>query len=363
MAVDRSDNVYVYEPSRFGSGAIVRFNQSGAPTRVGSVTGYSLDSAISVDGTGNVFVTDGFRLIKVTASTALPFGGLFGFSGDGGPAVAGGWENPAGATFAANGDLYFLDQVNNRVRKISGFASKKAPAISQVGIVNAASLVGGPIAPGELISIFGSGFSSPGLLTARAQNNSLPGVLGSTRVFFGNTAGAIAAVTENQINAFVPYGVVGPSFDIIVDVDGIPSTAVTTSVTVAAPGLSSANGSGTGQGAILNQDGSYNSPAHPAARGSVISLYGTGEGLVAPTLPDGALEIAAPFSRPVASPVEVTIGGQNAELLYAGSAPSLPVGVFQVNVRIPASVSPGDVPIIVKVGSSAAARQITVAVQ
>ena len=94
----------------------------------------------------------------------------------------------------------------------------------------------------------------------------------------------------------------------------------------------------------------------------MVSLFGTGEGAVSPALPDGALVISTPFSAPVASPINVTIGGQKADILYAGSAPSLPAGVFQLNVRIPTGLAPGEAPILVTLGSSTGTQQISVAV-
>ena len=128
------------------------------------------------------------------------------------------------------------------------------------------------------------------------------------------------------------------------------------------PGLATADQSGSGPGAILNQDSSVNTAANPAARGSIISLFGTGEGLVSPQLLSGGLSISTPYSTTVA-PVTATIGGQPAEVTYAGSAPLAPVGVFQINVKIPAAVSPGAAPVIVSVGEIATTKSVTVAVR
>ena len=133
-------------------------------------------------------------------------------------------------------------------------------------------------------------------------------------------------------------------------------------VVSAAPGLATADQSGSGPGAILNQDLSLNGPANPAARGSVISLFGTGEGLISPQLLSGDLSISTPYSTTVA-PVTATIGGQPAEVTYAGAAPLAPVGVFQINVKIPAAVSPGAAPVIVSVGDIATTKSVTVAVR
>ena len=91
-------------------------------------------------------------------------------------------------------------------------------------------------------------------------------------------------------------------------------------------------------------------------------MFGTGEGAIAPAIPSGYLNISTPFSVPTL-PVTVTIGGQQAEVSYAGEAPLEPAGVIQINARIPVAIAPGNVPISVSIGSIPTARQITVAVR
>jgi uncharacterized protein (TIGR03437 family) len=103
--------------------------------------------------------------------------------------------------------------------------------------------------------------------------------------------------------------------------------------------LFSLDGSGIGQAAALNQDGTLNSESNPAARGSIVVLYGTGIGPTDPALPDGGLgplsldELARP-SGVLQAAIDDT-----ADILYAGSAPGLINGVAQFNLRIPATVS------------------------
>jgi uncharacterized protein (TIGR03437 family) len=369
IGTDPHDNVYVIGHNNTGQNPVVRFDQTGHPSQLGTAFGDSTLSpspfiSIAGDAEGNAWFTDGLRINKYTATTQEAVSQFQGFSGDGGPMVAAYFYNPSRLAFAPSGDLYVLDQSNNRVRRIRGSPPKNPPLISQGGIVNAASLTGGAIAPGELISIFGSNFGLAAPQTSIAQNNSLPRVLGSTRVFFNSSVGAIIAATADQINVFVPYSVAGtPSISVFVDVDGIRSAPITVPIAASAIGLSSADSSGTGQGAILNQDSSYNGRNNPASPGSVISLFGTGEGITSPALPDGALVLSTPVPAPIASPIMVSIGGQPAEILYAGSAPSLPVGAFQLNVRVPVSIAPGDAAVSATVGSSSTVRRITCAVQ
>jgi uncharacterized protein (TIGR03437 family) len=161
---------------------------------------------------------------------------------------------------------------------------------------------------------------------------------------------------------FVPYDVsADTSIQVIIDVDGVISAPVTVPLAASAFGLSTADASGSGQGAIFNQDGTYNSHSNPAARGSIVTLFGTGEGVTTPALPDGALVISTPYSTTQA-PVAVKFGGQTAEIEYAGAAPFLPTGVFQINATIPSGVTPGDVPITVSIGGISTTKTVTVAV-
>ena len=148
----------------------------------------------------------------------------------------------------------------------------------------------------------------------------------------------------------------------IVDVDGVLSDPVTVPVEPSAFGISTHDASGSRQGAIFNQDGSLNSKANPAARGSIVTLFGTGEGVTTPVLPDGALVISTPYSKPQ-PPVIVKFADQTADVQYAGAAPFLPTGVLQINATIPNGVTPGDVPITVSIAGISTTRTVTVAVQ
>jgi uncharacterized protein (TIGR03437 family) len=108
--------------------------------------------------------------------------------------------------------------------------------------------------------------------------------------------------------------------------------------------------SGKGPGAIVNQNGTVNSAAHPAPRGSIVSLYGTGGGATTPLLLDGYLDVAAPYGL-ISSTVQVPVGGQSASVPYAGGAPYLINGAFQMNVQIPATATTGLADLVVSVGS------------
>jgi uncharacterized protein (TIGR03437 family) len=188
---------------------------------------------------------------------------------------------------------------------------------------------------------------------------------------FGSVAAPILYVSATQINAIVPYPVLNPnsnitggSIPITVINDGAFSTAFTVAVTNTAPGIFSANQSGNGQGAILNSNLSANSANNPAPKGSIISIYATGEGAITPATTTGTIfGPSLPLPAPIAS-VSVTIGGQPAMVSYAGEAPTLVDGVLQVNVTVPMNIPSGNQLVVLTIGGATNTRQsITVAVE
>jgi uncharacterized protein (TIGR03437 family) len=141
---------------------------------------------------------------------------------------------------------------------------------------------------------------------------------------------------------------------------GASSAPVAVAVAQTAPGVFTADGSGRGQAAAVNQDGTKNGAAAPAAAGSVISLFATGEGQTFPAGVDGKLA-GDPLPHPVAV-VTVTIGGAPAEVRYAGAAPGQIAGLMQVNVVVPGGVT-GAAAVVLTVGGAASQSGVTVAVR
>jgi uncharacterized protein (TIGR03437 family) len=170
------------------------------------------------------------------------------------------------------------------------------------------------------------------------------------RVLFDEVPAPLIHTSSTQTTVIVPYGIGGrTSTRVQVEYRSIRSASIDVPVAQSAPGLFTLGGS---QGAILNQDSTVNGAQNGAQPGTIVSIYATGEGATTPPGIEGSIVAAGALAKPLL-PVGVTIGGRQAEVLYAGSAPGLPAGVFQVNARIPLETPAGaSVPVVLTVGSA-----------
>ena len=235
---------------------------------------------------------------------------------------------------------------------------------SSDAVVNDASYLGGPIAPGEIIAIFGIGIgpNDPATLQLSSDQQFITTSLAATRVLFDGIPAPLLYVSSAQIVAIVPYEIAGQtSTQVEIEYLGYRSSAVKLNVAPAALGIFTADSSGAGSGAILNQNLTPNTSARPAPKNSFVTLFVTGEGQTRPPGVDGKLAGSAP-PVPVQN-VTATIGGMNAPVQYAGGAPGLTAGVMQVNVRVPPNAPSGAQLVVVRVGNAASQTKVTVFVQ
>lgn len=251
------------------------------------------------------------------------------------------------------------------IARISGAGALSVPCIAAGGILNNASYVPGPLAPGEIVAIFGEGIGPNVLTTAVIESGFLTKTLGGVRVLFDDVPAPMVFAWSSQLSAIVPFGVAGKSETRVrVEYDGRRSNEVVLPVAAAAPGIFSLNASGEGSGAIFNQDGTVNTPATPAPAGSVIVIYATGAGQTSPAGEDGKINPAVlPLPAPV-NRVRVFVAGSEAEILYAGNPPYLVHGALQVNARIPANTPAGAfIPLVLQVGGAQSQRNLYVSVR
>ncbi|MBV9396815.1 MAG: hypothetical protein JO062_02480 [Bryobacterales bacterium] len=237
-------------------------------------------------------------------------------------------------------------------------------SVTLTAIANAANYKQAMVSPGEIVTLAGFNIGPFPLTLAGIDPTTgrIATILSGARVLFDGVPAPLVNVSSTQLSAIVPYEVAGKtSTSAQLEFNGQTSAPLSIPVVAAVPGIFSADESGQGQGAILNHDGSYNSDSNPARRGDTIVLFGTGEGQTIPAGVTGQIA-ATSLPKPVLA-VSVTIGGVPAELAYYGAAPSLVAGLFQINTRVPAAISPGDQPVIVTIGSAQSQQNLTVSVQ
>jgi uncharacterized protein (TIGR03437 family) len=238
------------------------------------------------------------------------------------------------------------------------------PTISDNGVVNAATALGGPVAAGSIVSAYGTNLSYPGPAT------SLGAIALGAQLEFNGQSALIFYASPQQVNAQVPWEEAGSSQVAVIPlVNGNPGAPVSVAIAPFAPGLFAMNGSGTGQGIIWSANngmlaapvGALSQESQPAAAGSAIAFYATGLGAVTNQPASGAAALSDPLSQTTATPT-VTIGGESARVLYSGLAPQL-VGVYQVNVVIPAGIAAGSaVPLTLTIGG-VVSNAVTLAVE
>jgi uncharacterized protein (TIGR03437 family) len=239
-----------------------------------------------------------------------------------------------------------------------------APTPVIAAVANNASGFIGSVSPGEEVAIYGSNFGPSTVVGATPTGGAYPTTLSNTQVLFDGTPAPVIAVTSGQIDVMVPYGVSGrASTAVQVSYLGVTSAAINYTVAATVPGIYTLNEAGSGQGAILDQNLSPNGSNNPAAPGSVVAVYMTGEGITSPASTTG--ELAPTNGSGLNHPnltVTATVGGVAAQVQYSGSAPGIVYGVMQVNVQIPANAPAGSLPIVITVGTANTQTGVTVAV-
>lgn len=226
------------------------------------------------------------------------------------------------------------------------------PTVNSGGIVNAASSAAGePLAPGSIVSVYGNRLGSS---ASGASVLPLPTTLADASLNVAGRDVPLFYSSNGQINAQLPFDLPPNSRQqafVRVRSGGLIGAMVSVpeTITVAAtrPAIFTINQQGTGQGAILNQDSTANSSSNPEAPGRVVQIFATGLGVTSPAVPAGA---GAPSSPPASAitPVQATIGNQPAAVQFAGLAPGF-VGLYQVNVLVPATVQRGEaVPLVLR---------------
>ena len=377
VAVDSAGNLYIGDSGnrrirKVSNGVITTVAGNGSCCFSGD-NGPAISAAftdirgIAVDSTGNLYIADADTRIRKISNgiiTTVAGNGTIGFSGDNGPATNAQIYSPRGIAVDSAGNVYIADMSNNRIRVLTPAGSgptANRPAISAV--TNAASNLVGPLAPGEIVVLYGSGLGPAQLTSAGVGGDGLyDTVLSGTRVKFDGIGAPILYTSANQVAAIVPYEVTGASTQVTVTYQGQTSAAATIALAGSVPGLFTIDSTGQGQAAAINQNGSINSSSRPASIGSVISLFATGEGQTSPAGVDGKRSGYTVAHSGSSSHRQHWRRDRRRPSVHGGS-PGQVAGLLQINGVIPAGVTPGSaVPVVIKVGGATSQAGVTIAV-
>jgi len=244
---------------------------------------------------------------------------------------------------------------------VAKIAATSAPQITVTGnssaVFNAATLQTGGIAPNEFITLKGTG------LGPATGSSGLTTQLAGSSVSIGGTAAYLTYAQDGQVNVLVPFGVSGlQNTTIQVQFNGVKGNTVTVPVAASSPGVFT-QAYGPGQAWIANQDNSFNSASNPAARGTYVAFWLTGQGIVNTTLADGTQPSGPIYPTPML-PVSVSLGGvavPAANLAFDGLVYS---GEVQINLLIPANAPTGSaVPLVVTIGAASSRSDATIAIK
>lgn len=226
-----------------------------------------------------------------------------------------------------------------------------------LAVVSAASQLPTALAPSTLFTVYGSGLGPDTLATFDGATPYLPTTLGNTRVYIDGAAVPLVYTSARQLSAVAPNSLEPDRAHMLeVEYGAFRSLPFPILSVAASPALFTTNGTGTGNAAAFQVDattGAYslNSDKTPATKGSVLVLYATGIAPMQPVPPDGFVAIG-PSNNNILG-LSVLLGDSPADLIYAGYAPGLVVGIVQINARVPDTAPTGKaVPILLKVGSA-----------
>jgi len=358
VAVDPNGNLYV---GSMTTGIMLKVSSAGVVSAAGGNTGCSYigdgglatnasicqQTSIALDAGGDVFVGDttcscvrrianGTGIIQTVAGS-----GAVGYTGDNGPALQAQLRTVSSIALYGS-TLYIADGTAAVVRAVTPDSPPALPGVpSFSSITSSASYQTGGIAPGELISFFGHYLGSATAAYATlGSDGRVTNELSNVQVLFDGVPSPLIYVAAGQINAIAPYSVANGIHTVTVQTPGGSASSTNVSSAPSAPAVFGY--------AIVNPDGSRNDVNHPAPKGSVVVMYGTGLGQTDPPAVDGAINPLSNFPKqvlPVAlnisrnplfgTPVPMTV-------YYAAPAPGLVSGVCQINALVPDSVASGE---------------------
>jgi uncharacterized protein (TIGR03437 family) len=387
--LDANGNVTV-----FGSGVVERIDSTGAVTLT-TIVGGGSGVQFALDAAGNAYVTVSTNKLYAVRNSlatcgfdpstsppryaelltvAAPDGSILqttyvpGGNNLGSPLIATGPNSTAfiaataGPGFQPTQPGPFPAGSSGSIFLTSLSPNAGAPTYPLDCVGSSASLATGAVAPGEIVTLFGNGLGpQQGVQPQATAQSPYPTQAANVEVTFDGTPAPLLWVQDAQINAVAPWSLTpGQNTQICVSYNGVPTNCLTWPVVQTAPAVFTVDGI---HAAALNQDGTINSANNPAPVGSIVSVWATGLGPIAPPQADGtliefplpdnvlAVGVMASYGLGIPNPVPENVPFA---VSYAGPAPDLVAGTSQINfqvgsfpsygaiyVTLPSSQSPG----------------------
>ncbi len=387
IAVDGAGNLYIADTgnqrirrvsiadgkiSTIAGTGVAGFSGDGGPA-ASALINLTYPATLTVDAAGNLYFADrgNHRIRKIALGsggsgviTTVAGTGTAGFNGDGTAPEGTALSFPTSVAFDAVGNMVIADSGNNRVRRV-----RLASSLRTVASVSAASFsTTAGLAAEEIATAFGTNLASS---TISATSLPLPTSLAGTtvRVRDGLSVERTAPlffVSAEQINYQVPSGTAnGIATVTVTNASGEVATGIVT-ISNVAPGLFSANASGTGLAAavVFRRNAAGQDSYEP-----VVRFDSATNRFVAVPIdlgPAGDQVFLIPYGtglRGLSSQgnASATVGGVAAPVLFAGAVPGF-IGLDQVNLRLDRSlIGRGDVDVVLTVdGKTANTLRVTI---
>jgi len=398
LAVDAASNLFVadsgasrvvvypntHDAPASGHAASIVIGQKGfdTATHAATASGLNVPLDLALDGSGNIYVSDtgNNRVVVFPSLLTLPGAGgsatlvigqrtllssVPNYNSTDGMATPEGLASPQAIFVDRRDTVYVGDSGNNRVVHF----------LKSVSVVNGAYFVAAvPVGRGSWASLFGDGLSTD---TQGINSGTLPTVAAGREVAVNDELTThMYLASPKQFNFFVPTAAPLGEQRISVRVadSGELVAGGTFTISTYSPAFFTASRDGKGQILAANQDGVMNSPAHPAARGSLIKLYGTGQGPLNGIVPDGLAAPPGSAINTVATPtadgtqclnqqpsVCVAVGSKLAEIKFSGFAPQL-VGVWQLTIKVPDGFTGPAIPVRAVIGGANVSNIVSLAI-
>lgn len=265
--------------------------------------------------------------------------------------------NAANGDGTPNGDHIYTTHIQLQPAGAAG------PSISSNGVINGAGFQS-TIAPNSWVTIFGSNLAGTtrSWSSADIQNGVLPSGLGGTSVTINGKNAYVEYISAGQLNVLAPDDSSSGPVQVVVTTAGGASAPFTAQLQPLSPAFflfdgtylaaTHADGTSIGKPGLFASAAAATTPAKP---GETVILYGSGFGPTNPVTPSGLI---VEQNAPCAGSVLITIGGVNANVVFAGKIQNF-AGLYQFNVEVPATLPDGDQKVLAQINGVSSPQSST----